>query len=73
MDYLIAAAFGLSIGTLMAYSVYPSTRWEPPLKPAGGERGAIIAGMPSRVVSGRVCDRTSLLAPIHRGKLLPLR
>ena len=28
MDYLIAAAFGLSIGTLLAYSLYP-TRWLP--------------------------------------------
>ena len=29
MDYVIAAAFGLSIGTLMACSVYPTTRWLP--------------------------------------------
>jgi hypothetical protein len=27
MDYLIAALFGLSIGTLMAYSRSPTTRW----------------------------------------------
>jgi hypothetical protein len=29
MDYLLAALFGLSIGTLMAYSRFPPTRWLP--------------------------------------------
>lgn len=29
MEYIVAALFGLSIGTLYAYSAFPTTKWLP--------------------------------------------